>query len=99
MDLSVNGPDLFKDVDHQIESAPATPDRPYVRVYLDRDTGRAVIALDADAVDALTHYLDELGPSYDLSVNPGYYGVDDATGARVADVVGRISGPLGALYR
>lgn len=82
-----------------IDSTPTPPAAPYVRVYLDRDTGRAVIALDADAVDALTHYLDDLGPGYDLSLNPGNYGLDDATAATVADVIGRISSPLNALYR
>jgi hypothetical protein len=75
------------------------PAAPFVRVYLDRDTGRAVIALDRDAVDRLTSYLDDIGPGYDLSMNPGFYGLDDATAIAVADVISRISGPLNALYR
>ncbi len=70
---------------------------PFVRVVVDKPNGRAVIALDADAIDALLHYLDDLGPGYDLTMNPGAYGVDDDTAHRVAGVVGRISGPLGKL--
>lgn len=77
----------------------ATPAASFVRVYLDRDTGRAVIALDRDAVGHLTHYLDDIGPGYDLTMNPGNYGLDDATAAAVADVIGRISAPLSKLYR
>ncbi len=75
--------------------SPATSaDRsPSVRVYADRATGRAVIALDATAADALLQYLDDIGPSYDLSMNPGRYGVSDDDGARIADIIYRISGP------
>ncbi len=67
---------------------------PFVRVAVDKPTGRAVVALDAAAIDALLHYLDDLGPGYDLTMNPGSYGVDDATAHRVADVIGRVAGPL-----
>ncbi len=80
-------------------TATTDPGTPFVRVYLDRDTGRAVIALDRAAVNHLTHYLDDIGPGYDLSMNPGSYGLDDATATAVSDVVSRISGPLSALYR
>lgn len=76
-----------------------TLDTPFVRVYLDRDTGRAVIVLDRDAVDSLVAYLDDIGPGYDLAVNPGAYGLDDATAIAASDVVGRIAGPLRILYR
>lgn len=72
---------------------------PFVRVLLDRDTGRAVIALDRAAVDALTAYLDDIGPGYDLTNNPGSYGLADDQAARIGDVVARISGPLSRLYR
>jgi hypothetical protein len=78
------------------DSAPAGP---FVRVYLDSATGRAVIALDRDAVDHLVHYLDDIGPGYDLAVDPGSYGLDDVTATAIDDVVSRIAAPLRALYR
>lgn len=74
-----------------------TPDAPFVRVVGDKPNGRAVIALDADAIDALLHYLDDIGPLHDLVTNAGSYDLDDATAARVSDVVYRISGPLNKL--
>lgn len=75
-----------------------TPDgAPFVRVAVDKPNGRAVIALDADAIDALLQFVDDLGPGYDLTQNPGSYGVDDATAHRLADVMGRITGPLAKL--
>ncbi len=70
---------------------------PFVRVIADRDNHRAVIALDAAAIDELLRYLDDIGPYYDLRMNPGSYGLDDPTANSVADVVGRISGPLNKL--
>jgi hypothetical protein len=66
---------------------------------LDRGTGRAVIALDRAAVDALTAYLDDIGPGHDLANNPAFYGLADDQAARIADVVARICGPLSRLYR
>ena len=72
---------------------------PFVRVLLDRATGRAVIALDRAAVDALIEYFDGIGPGYDLTNNPGFYGLADDQAARIGDVVARISGPLSRLYR
>jgi hypothetical protein len=77
----------------------ATPDggTPFVRVVADKTHGRAVIALDADAIDALLQFVDDLGPGYDLTQNPGTYGIDDATAHRLADVMGRITGPLSRL--
>lgn len=77
----------------------ANPGAPFVRVYTDRDAGHAVIALDAHAADALVHYLQDLGPGYDLTQNPGSYGVDDATALRLADVIGQITGPLSKIIR
>lgn len=75
-----------------------TPDgAPFVRVYADRPTGRAVIALDSDAVDAVLDFVDQLGPGYDLTQNPGTYGLDQAAADRLADVIGRITGPLAKL--
>ncbi len=72
---------------------------PFVRVYLDQATGRAVIALDRAAVDALTSYLDDIGSGYDLTQNPGSYGLADDEAARIGGVVSPISGPLSQLYR
>ena len=78
---------------------PAGDQVPFVRVYLDRDTGRAVIALDRAAVDILKDYLDELGPRFELATDPGAHGLRDDEAARVRDVIGRISDPLSRLYR
>jgi len=78
---------------------PTTGQTPFVRVLLDQSTGRAVIALDRAAVDALTSYLDDIGPGHDLTNNPGRYGLADDQAARIAGVVARISGPLSRLYR
>lgn len=92
-------------MDNSLSPAPAAPasdpaaGTPFVRVFTDRTAGQAVIALDADAADALVQYLSDLGPGYDLTQNPGSYGVDDATAARLADVVGRITGPLSKILR
>ncbi len=76
--------------------SPATDNdgTPFVRVYADKASGRAVIALDADAADALLQYLDDIGPSYDLAMNPGNYGVSDDDGVRISNIISRISGPL-----
>lgn len=75
-------------------SAPAAPGAPFVRVIADKTTGRVVIALDATAADALVRYLDDIGPGYDLAMNPGHYGVDDDTANTVSDVISRVSGPI-----
>jgi len=80
-------------------ATPTAADTPFVRVYLDRETGRAIIALDRDAVDALVAYLDDIGPGYDLAIDPGTYGFTDADAATaIADVIGRIAAPLRVLY-
>ena len=50
-------------------------------------------------MDALTSYLDDIGPGYDLANNPGFYGLAADDAARIAGVVSRISGPLSRLYR
>lgn len=78
--------------------APAGDADPFVRVYTYSD-GRAIIALDAAAVDQLLYYLDDLGPGYDLTQNPGAYGVDQDAADLVTDVVGRITAPLRSLYK
>lgn len=81
-----------------IPSDQATPDgAPFVRTYIDKDTGRAIIALDGAAVDDLLQLIQDLGPGYDLTQNPGTYGVDQATADRLADTAGRITGPLAKL--
>ena len=67
---------------------------PHVDVVADPVTDRIVITLDSAAATELLHYLDDLGPGYDLMMNPGHYGVADDRAARVADVVSRIASPL-----
>lgn len=74
-----------------------TPDGPFVAVGIDRDTGRAIIGLDRDAADALFDLLVQVGPGYDLTTDPGVYGLDQATADRLDSVRSRITGPLGKL--
>lgn len=70
---------------------------PFVAVYTDRDTGRAIVALDRDAADALLDLLVQVGPGYDLTINPGVYGLDQGDADRLDSVRARITGPLGDL--
>lgn len=76
-------------------TGPTDTDAPFVRVLTDPATGRAIIALDAAAASLLVQLLDDIGPGYDLAVNPGYYGLDADTANQVAAVRSAITGPLG----
>lgn len=67
---------------------------PFVRVLTDPDAGRAIVALDADSAYALVRLLDDIGPGYDLAINPGVYGLDADDAARLDAVRSAITSPL-----
>lgn len=67
---------------------------PGITAYRDAD-GQLVLRITADAADALQYLIDDIGPGYDLSVNPGAYGVSDAEAQRVAAVRSAISNAIG----
>jgi hypothetical protein len=73
---------------------PATdPGAPFIRVMIDKANGRAVIALDAAAIDALTDIL-AAGAPYDLVTDPGTYGMTQAQADLLSLVAGQLSTPL-----
>jgi hypothetical protein len=65
----------------------------FVAVGTDKATGRALVAIDAAAVDALSDLLDNHVP-YDLATDPGVHGVDQDTADRVSAVRHAILTPL-----
>ncbi|MET0417293.1 MAG: hypothetical protein ABW022_14875 [Actinoplanes sp.] len=60
----------------------------YVAVATDKDTGRAIVALDAAAVDALTGLLDDV-----INSDEYMYAEDDAS-MKAHRVASAIAGPL-----
>jgi len=72
----------------------AGPDgAPFVRVLIDRDNRRAIIALDAAAIGALIDIIDA-GAPHDLSLDPGVYGISQDQADTMAHVAGQLHGPL-----
>ena len=59
---------------------------PFVRVYRERETGNVIIALDAEAMGALTTILDGADLK-EMRDNPSYLGLDDDE-AQLASGVG-----------
>lgn len=53
----------------------STADKPFVRVYREKDTGNVIIALDAEAMAGLSIVLD-VADLKEMHDNPGYLGLD-----------------------
>lgn len=66
---------------------------PGIRAYRGPD-GQMFLALDGDAADKLAWLLDDVGPGYDLGVNPGAYGLSDSDGAALDQVRWSVAAPL-----
>jgi hypothetical protein len=79
--------DLFADMPEGDDKTPA----PYVKVVRDKATGRVVIALNADAADTLTTYLDGVDLQ-DLRYDGGQCSQEDADAE--ADLIGMLYGTL-----
>ncbi|WP_431935858.1 hypothetical protein [Micromonospora sp. RP3T] len=79
-------------------TAPAdtATDGPFVRALIDKDSGRIILGLDRDAADALFDLLDQV-VSRDLSIDPGVFGLDQATADRLDAVRSAITGPIAKL--
>lgn len=77
-------------------TADTAPGAPFVQVAHDKDTGRTIIALDADATDALDDFL----CNFDTQDFVNDHGcADDATAQRIATVLSLIRGKLGKHLR
>ncbi len=84
----------MKRTDLTASDSPATDNTtPYVAVGTDKATGRAIIALDAAAVDALTDILDDLVGSGRFS-DPGAHGISDDAAVQQSAVAHAILRPL-----
>jgi hypothetical protein len=56
--------------------------------------GSVVLRLDQAAAYRLRWLLDDIGPGYDLAVNPGFYGINALDAPRLDAVRYGITGPI-----